>query len=357
MLVGRRGVVTSALTFDGRRGGSGGRRRSARLAIAVAVVAVVVAGVALTAPAAHAEDVRAAARRKLIEGTELLRAGDYPLALECFRAAHDLVPSSKIEYNLGVAYMRLARNADALAAFDTFLRETLDASPSSLKRARAYRDDLARKVARLVVRADVEGASIGIDGRLYGTTPRAEEILIDAGPHLLLVEDTGSEEVFNRTFVVPPGGSLTIEAKLLSEAPTVAPVVPLVAARPAPAADLPRWLKPTALAAGGLAVAALGLGTYEWFVKEQRYRTFNGEPCTRGLPDNGGRRCSQLLGDGDQAKRLGIIALSAGVALGAISTGLFVWSRHPTSTSASRETALACAPTLGVPGGACQLRF
>jgi hypothetical protein len=351
------GIVTAALTFDGRRGGGGGWRAAA---LAVAVVA----GMTLRAPVVHSEDARAAARKKLGEGTELLRAGDYPSALECFQAAHGLVPSSKIEYSLGLAYMRLARNAEALAAFDVFLRDTLDASELSLNRARAYREDLSRKVARVVVRADVDGASIGIDGRSHGTTPRDAEIVIDAGAHLLLVEEPGTENVFARRFVVPPGGQLIIEAKMQGDGPgATTRVLPALAAEPAaPTQDVPRWIKPAALIASGVAVAALGFGTYEWIAKEQKYRAFN-QSCGRWSPDNGGGSCSQLLADGDQAKRLGIISLSAGLALGAVSAlsamsvsaGFWAWTT--TRAPIARETALACAPTLTAPGGACRVRF
>jgi tetratricopeptide (TPR) repeat protein len=343
--------VTAALTFDGRRGAGGGWR-TAGLAVAVAVVA----GAALQAPVAHAEDARAAARKKLGEGTELLRAGDYPSALECFQAAYALVPSSKIEYSLGLAYMRLARNAEALAAFDVFLRDTLDASELSLNRARAYREDLSRKVARVVVHADVDGASIGIDGRSYGTTPRDAEIVIDAGAHLLLVEEPGAENVFARRFVVPPGGELIIGAKVQRDQPEATTrEAPAVAGEPeSRTRDLPRWIKPAALVASGVAVAALGFGTYQWIAKEQKYSAFN-QSCGRGSPDNGGGSCSRLLADGDRAKRLGIISFSAGLALGAVSASFWVWNM--THAPAAKETALACAPTVATAGGVCQVRF
>src|SRR5215475_11501406 len=87
-------------------------RRAVRLA-ALALAA----GLAL-APRAAAADDKAAAKAKLVEGADLLKRGEYQSALERFQRAYELVPSPKIQFNFGLAYKGLGRNADAIEAFD-----------------------------------------------------------------------------------------------------------------------------------------------------------------------------------------------------------------------------------------------
>src|SRR5215471_12025381 len=64
---------------------------------------------------------RASARAKLVEGVELLRRDDYAHALARFQEAYALVPSPNIHYDIGLAYLGLGRDIDALYAFDAFL--------------------------------------------------------------------------------------------------------------------------------------------------------------------------------------------------------------------------------------------
>src|SRR6516225_2968499 len=62
---------------------------------------------AAAADAATDARARRAARSKLVEGVTLLRQGDYAAALSRFEEAQALVPSPKIEYDLGLAYLGL----------------------------------------------------------------------------------------------------------------------------------------------------------------------------------------------------------------------------------------------------------
>ena len=332
----------------------------------IAVAAVGPAGVSVAAPGSS--DPKAAARRKLVEGAELLKRGEYQAALDRFQAAYELVPNPKIQYNFGLAYMGLGRNADALAAFHTFLSESSDASSDTITKARIHKEGLVRIICRLTVRADLDGAAIAIDGRSYGKTPRVEEILLDAGAHSLRVEKAGIARSFTQAFNAAPGQSMTIDAKLLTPEPDLAaaPVAPpprlegiAAAPSPEPASSPPRrWARWSGLAAGGLAVVALGFGTVEWVVKEQRYRKFNDDPsCDRKFADQGGASCAALLSEGDTAKRLGYTGFAVAGGLGVASAVfLLVGSSHHHS-SGGVETAFACAPSVAVPGGFCRLSF
>jgi len=351
-------------------------------------VATLATRVAQAAPAGS-NNPKAAAKKKLVEGAELLKRREFQAALEHFQSAYELLPSPKIHYNIGLAYMGLGRNAEALEAFHAFLSEATDATGETVTSARMYKESLLQKICRLKVTADVTGALIGVDGKSYGATPRADEILLDAGPHTLVVEKAGVGKPYSKSFDVLPGTSMTLDAKLLPPPrPRVAPRLSMESATAADGAigagrsggglgiaatstgadtdTRAKWLRRSGYITGGLALVALALGSTEWVIKEQKYQKFNEMTSTSsglricttkpGYPDHGGPGCASLLDEGDSAKNLGYIGFAAAGALGAASVVLFVIGTRGHATT-STETAFACAPTLDEPGGVCRMQF
>jgi tetratricopeptide (TPR) repeat protein len=134
-----------------------------RAAVALAVLALVTvdlgaARVARAQPAAASDATRAAARRKLVEGVDALKRGDYQAALARFEEAYALVPSPKIHYDFGLAYVGLERPAEALAAFERFLAEAPDAPPDKRENAASLVSTLRARVAEVSGRNDREAA-------------------------------------------------------------------------------------------------------------------------------------------------------------------------------------------------------
>jgi len=375
-----------------QRGNRWGARCRPRLLGALCLAAVVVLvpiAVPRVSQAAPASSPKAAARKKLVEGAELLKKGDFQAALDRFQAAYDLVPSPKIQYNFALAYMGLGRNAEALQALLTFLSEASEASPETITNARNYKEALVQKICRVTVHADVAGAAIVVDGHPYGTTPRNDEVLLDAGLHSLVVEKPGTGKAYTQWFEAPAGKSLTIEAKLLAPKPAKpAPRAPIameasdgaktggnaksgslagmVAADSAAPGSGARALKWSGIAVGSLAAVALGFGVFEWVVKEQKFRKFNSDGCDKKfVVDYGGPGCRPLFDDGSSAKRLGYIGLAAAGALGVGAAVLLLLSgqgpdhpgQGPEQPAKGPEKIFACAPTLTAAGGSCILRF
>lgn len=139
------------------------RRRSV---VAVALLAAF--GVALGAmpvaraqPAAASDANREAARRKLVVGVEAMKRGDYQAALARFEEAYALVPSPKIQYDFGMAYVGLGRPDDALAAFERFLVEAPDAPPDKREKAASVISTLRAQIAEMPRREDREAAGSG----------------------------------------------------------------------------------------------------------------------------------------------------------------------------------------------------
>src|SRR5205814_1129304 len=90
-----------------------------------------------------------------------MKRGDYQAALARFEEAYALVPSPKIHYDFGLAYVGLGRPADALAAFERFLAEAPDAPPDKREKAASLISTLRAQVAETPGREDREAAGSG----------------------------------------------------------------------------------------------------------------------------------------------------------------------------------------------------
>ncbi|MEP6653702.1 MAG: tetratricopeptide repeat protein [Myxococcales bacterium] len=102
--------------------------------IAGAALMLALAARAGADPVGPAEDKRSAARARLVDGDHLLKTGEFQQALAAFKDAYALFPSPKIHYNFALAYQGMGRNADALEALDTFLRDATDVRPEVRER-------------------------------------------------------------------------------------------------------------------------------------------------------------------------------------------------------------------------------
>jgi len=108
----------------------------------------------LAQPAMETDANREAARAKLVEGVAALKRGDHQAALTRFEEAYALVPSPKIHYDFGLAYVGLGRTADALAAFERFLAEAPDAPPDTREKAASMIPTLRARLAEAAARND-----------------------------------------------------------------------------------------------------------------------------------------------------------------------------------------------------------
>ena len=320
---------------------------------------------------ARADDPKAEARNKLVEGGELLRRGDYTDALAKFKEAYALVPSPKIFYNFALAYQNLGRTTEAIEAFEKFLDEAADAAPDTRANAERYKSELVPKIASVVVQCDNEGAEISVDGRPYGTTPRKNPIRLDPGPHSLIIEKAPLP-AFTQKLDVHAGQRVVVDAKLgapavpVAQAPELSP--PSVSTQPMPT-EPPKPPMPVKLKAsiglGAAAVVGLAFGVYEQLAANGKYSDFNSyttapnpvgkcDADKRLAPQYGGGNCASLLSAGDSASLRAKIGLIAGGVLAASSVTLFILARReaaePTATAS-----LGCLPT--GPGVACAFAF
>lgn len=197
-------------------------RGTPRAAVVVfALLASLAAPVAWAQPGG--EPARARARSLLEEGARLYDQGEYQAALGKFRDAFGQFPSPKIWFNIGQTCRALGRDVEGLEAFERFLAESTDVPIESRNEARAAIAALAARVGAVVISADVDGATIAIDGRDHGLTPRAAPIRLAPGQHQVVVEKSGRLPFLRRVEVVA-GQTAAVQATLADATP--APAAP-----------------------------------------------------------------------------------------------------------------------------------
>jgi tetratricopeptide (TPR) repeat protein len=187
------------------------------------VAAVLVAAFLPVSPAAAQEPaVREKARATLIEGTKLFAEGRFAAALDKYLAAQAMVPSAKVYFNIGQAYQGMGKQAQALMAFERFVREARDAPPDYIKAAREEVVRLSRKVALVDLSCDVDGAEVLLDGTVMGVTPLPSRLAADAGRHALTVR-SGQFGSQSKPFTALAGKSLDVDLRFRPPGANVTP--------------------------------------------------------------------------------------------------------------------------------------
>ena len=177
------------------------------------------------------DSARAEARALMQQGARQMDDRQYDKAVDSFSEAYRLVPSPKVLFNLGIAYLSVARYADALQALEGFLKEATDAPAASQATARRHVADLRVKVVTLELKSDRPGAQLTIDGRDYGAVTFDHPLTIDPGAHELRARN--GLETAAQTFTAQPGQSMTVTLTFTSP-PPVATSVPAAPAPPPP---------------------------------------------------------------------------------------------------------------------------
>ncbi len=161
-------------------------------------------------------------------------AGDREGALLEFERARAIEPSAPVLFNLAVVASGLGRSVSALEAVETLLDTNTNLPPDRLAKAKALHAELASKVGTLVIRAQVPGASIDVDGRAVGTTPLSSPVRVMPG-RVLLTAVAPKHAPRREEVVVVAGGTKEIVVPL---EPLERPLAQLKIVCPLPAADV-----------------------------------------------------------------------------------------------------------------------
>lgn len=139
-------------------------------------------GTSAVAVAGNSPEALAEGRSRFERGVEFYKEGDFRAALIEFKRAYDAAPNYKVLYNIAQTSLELQDYATALKNFEKFLADGGVDVPAA-RRAQVVQEieRLGKRVARITVEVNVEGAEILVDDVAVGKTPLAEPIVVSAG--------------------------------------------------------------------------------------------------------------------------------------------------------------------------------
>ncbi|MEA2700944.1 MAG: hypothetical protein QOI66_5215 [Myxococcales bacterium] len=178
------------------------------------------------AGAAAAADTTAAKKKAtalLQEGAKLLDDKDFSAALQKFVDAYRLVASAKIQFNIGLAQEGLDRPAEAIHAYRIYIEEATADSASRRADARVRIDALRPHVTQLHIISTVPGAVVLIDGVEEGRTPMARPLVVNPGPHQVVVQfQSAGEPPWTQVIHGEPGAKVELQVSTPATTPPTA---------------------------------------------------------------------------------------------------------------------------------------
>jgi hypothetical protein len=276
----------------------------------------------------------ASAKKHYAEGEKKLKAQDFEGALVDFKAANDIKAAPQAERNIGLCEDNLGHlqaAAEWYAKFLAHVPERLAAQGEEIKKRVAVIQGMPGK---LHVDSNPPGATVTIDGKAQsGVTP--VDVDLPPGPHDIKLTEAGRLPD-SKSVDVAFASTQTVTSDLAPEPPPApAPVVVVAPPPPPPPGPPPpteaRSVIP-AFITGGLAVAAVGVGTVFGVLALNDKSAFDKTPTT-SIADNGDTH--SLIAD---------MAFGVAITFGVTSAVLFLTQDEPASTTASttsRHTAEA----------------
>jgi tetratricopeptide (TPR) repeat protein len=161
------------------------------------------------------------ARQHFADGLKLYKDGDFDAALVQFERAYAIKPNYKVLYNIAQTYFQLRQYVEARDNMARYLKEGGSAIDPE-RQAAASKDlaDLEKRIAKVTVNVNVNGATVLVDGKKVGVTPLAEPISVSEGQRTISVEapNRGARE---RLIRVAGGEQQALNLTFEETAPTV----------------------------------------------------------------------------------------------------------------------------------------
>ncbi len=148
-------------------------------------------------PAAQAqEEPREKARELFLEGNKLADQKQFKEALEKYRKANEIYPSYKIDLNIALTLDAMGRSTKAAEYFEFFLKRAVLVAPKNfVDYAKSRFDELKRKLCKISVVCQVEGAKVIVNQGEFGSTPLSKNIYLRPGTHEIKIEKEGYPSV------------------------------------------------------------------------------------------------------------------------------------------------------------------
>jgi hypothetical protein len=289
---------------------------------------------AAPAPAAGAAAAKPADPKALTKsGDTKLKAGDFAGALADYEAADAAKPTPELAFAIGECHEKLFKLREAVVAYERFLAAS--PVPAKLKDKVEPTQKRVAEIKGMSGKVHLESgpanATIVVDGK-----PSADKTPTDvdlpAGKHTIRVEAEGYESA-EREVEVQYAARQDLSIDLEKKAPPPPPPAPVVAeapkaAPPAPPPPPPPPSKVPAYITGGIAIAALGIGTGFGIAALSKSSDFKTNPTT------------DTADSGENAALVADMCLGVAITFGVTSAVLFLTKDPPKQASAgSRKVA------------------
>ncbi len=129
---------------------------------------------------------RVEARERFDRALKLFNSGDDGGALAEFERAYAIVPHPLVLFNIAGVYAAMGRAVEATEAYDKLLSDPGTLAAAQVSEAKTRRAEQAARIAQIDVKANVEGASIEIDGVERAKSPSGP-IRVTSGTHRVVV--------------------------------------------------------------------------------------------------------------------------------------------------------------------------
>jgi hypothetical protein len=347
------------------------KRQIRAIALLVLALSASPRGARADPPAPPAAADLATARQLFSEALAAEDQGRCAEAIPVYERIARIAVSPVLYFRLGVCNEALGRVVEAINAFELAAQEAEKKRDADVtKEARARLAKLRPRVARLAVRVPrgAEGVEIVIDDRPVSAALADAPLLVDPGPHHVVVRARSHARAFAIDVTAAADRPVTVSADL-GEMRVAAPA-PEPGPAASPIAEAPRTRSPEAPStlpaeaskalhaeappdrwsgylAGG-ATVGVGLGALvSGLVAHARFQEFL---IDNGNPKPGSRPARERLHDSGQAAALASTVLTGAFLVG---TGLtaYLLANPPGKASASLPRRAAFAPWAGPTGG------
>ena len=203
----------------------------------------------IAARADSAASARAEAKKHFDRATELNDDGQVAEAVIELKRCYELSPHHTVLYDLGQAYITLAKPVEAVGA----LQRYLDQGGKAIKPARRaeVEQEIARqkpRIATLEIRGLPQGATVRLDGNEIGRAPISAPVRVGVGKHTIAAWADGYDSAEKEVVVAGEDHKAVglVLAKRVVESPSLppgaqsAPVQPVTVTVVAPAQS-PPW--------------------------------------------------------------------------------------------------------------------
>ena len=164
--------------------------------------------------AAATPDEEAATLKKT--GDEAMLALRYEDALGAYARSHALRPNPALHYNRARALEALTRYAEALEAYEAFVREAPVELQAKVPGLVAHVAEVRGRTCELSLRVKAAGARVTLRGVVLGTSPLDRVLRVNAGSATLDVVGEGFQP-YDKTLELPGGGKLVVDVELVAK--------------------------------------------------------------------------------------------------------------------------------------------